>query len=53
MRPWLDKCRPEVREKIIRLEAELRKCDEEIAEIDNLLLLNETGGCLLSFDNDI
>jgi len=53
MRPWLERCRPETRNKIIFLESELAKCEEEIAEIDNLIQLNETGECLLSFDNDI
>ena len=47
MRTWLNNLRPEARNKIIFLESELAKCEEEIAEIDNLTQLNETGECLL------
>jgi len=49
MRPWLNNISKESRERIIKLESELRKCDEQIAWIDNLLELDGTGECLLSF----
>jgi hypothetical protein len=39
----LNKLSPEARDKVIRLEAEFRECEEEIALIDNLLENNPRG----------